>query len=242
MRIFFIAFFIFHLASASALFAQDNFESFDREKWQELTRNIDYSSGEGDEAGEGRNGASKGFERGRPQDDSGGNVNSSGGGTIFPFGGTVFQVIMIVVFIAVLVIIINKLLGSNIRLKNKKKASGNAEDTIDNLEENLMESDLMRWLRQAVQDKNYRLALRIYYLMIIKELANNGLIDWQKEKTNLDYLYEMRNHGGHHQFEELTGIYQLVWYGEKDLGDSYLIEASHKFKSYFQSINASANG
>lgn len=208
---------------------QDNFDSFDREKWKDLTEDIDYTAGEEDEP-----------EKERKTSD-GESSRSSGGGSIFPVGGQVLQIVIVAVFIVILIIVISKLVGNNLRLRHKG-GSGNTAQTLEELEENLMESDLMKWLKKVVEEKNYRLALRIYYLIIIKELATNGLINWKKEKTNMDYLYEMRGHDSYNQFEEVTGIYQLIWYGEKDLGDKYLLEMSHKFREYFQSIKAPANG
>ncbi|ELR73871.1 hypothetical protein C900_00035 [Fulvivirga imtechensis AK7] len=225
------------------------FESFDRKEWRQITKDIDYSpDGKGGNAGEnnmprGKGNAGKGRQRGELQDDNTSRpISGSGWGTIFPFAGPVLKIIFIVLAIAVLVLVISKLVGNNIWLKRKKKEGDQEQMALEDIEENLMESDLMRWLRKAVEDKNYRLALRIYYLMIIKELSIKGLIIWKKEKTNLEYLYEMRDHGSHSQFEEITGIYQLVWYGEKELGDGYLINASHKFKDYFQAINTLQNG
>lgn len=209
------------------------FKSFDREKWQEIKKGINYT---GDETVQ--------EEEQEKEEDNDQWSQSSGpdfGGSLFSFAGPVFKILIIAVFIVLLVFVISKLIGNNVWLKKNRKTTGR-QVPIEELEENLLESDLMLWLKKAADEKNYRLALRIYYLMIIKELSVKGLIRWQKEKTNHEYLYEMRGHSSHQQFEELTGIYQLIWYGEKDLGDPYLIKASHKFKDYFHSINTLNNG
>lgn len=230
MRVFLLTIVVLVSMFSQVCGQQRNFDSFDREKWRDLTEDIDYSESEEAKPEKKKNNKADG-ERSR----------SSGGGSIFPVGGQVFQIVIIAVFIVILIIVISKLVGNNLRLRHKGD-SGNTEQTLEELEENLMESDLMKWLKKVVEEKNYRLALRIYYLIIIKELASNGLINWKKEKTNMDYLYEMRGHNSYNQFEEVTGIYQLIWYGEKDLGDKYLLEMSHKFRQYFQSIKTPANG
>lgn len=208
------------------------FQSFDREKWQEIKKDIDYTADESKQEDESEEEANDQWSQ---------SWGNNFGGTLFPFAGPVFKIVIIAAFIVLLVFVISKLMGNNVWLKKKIKTTYR-QVPIEELEENLLESDLMMWLKKAVDEKNYRLALRIYYLMIIKELSVKGLILWKKEKTNHEYLYEMRGHSSHHQFEELTGIYQLIWYGEKDLGDPYLIKASHKFKDYFQSINTMNNG
>lgn len=248
MRMRGICLFIFMFICALPDLKGQEFESFDRKEWRQITKDIDYSpGGNSSSAGESnmpgsRGEEGKGRKRGEPQDDGAGEPASTGWSTVFPFAGPVLKMIFIVLVIVVLVFVISKLIGTNIWLKNKKKEGGEEKIDIEAIEENLMESDLMRWLRKAVEEKNYQLALRIYYLMIIKELSIKGLILWKKEKTNLEYLYEMRDHSSHSQFEEITGIYQLVWYGEKELGDKYLINASHKFKDYFNAINTLQNG
>lgn len=222
----FLAFITVAISWSPVLYAQD-FESFDREKWKEITRDIDYSPGEQEDEPEEERSSSP--ER-----------SEGSGGTLFPFAGPVFKLLLITFFIVLLVIVVSKLMGRNI-LANKKVKSDGAV-ALDELEEKLMESDLMKWLQKAVGEKDYRLALRIYYLMIIKELSLKGLIIWKKEKTNLEYLYEMRGTSGYAGFEELTGIYHLVWYGEKNMDNDYLINASHKFKAFFQSLNSADNG
>lgn len=230
MRIIVLTIALFFLLSPGASGQTDDFESFDRERWKEITKDIDYSPDE-----------EQLKEEKQKDTDTQGDTRSTGGGSIFPFGGQVLQIIVIAVFIIILIIVISKLAGNNLRLRSKEK-DGNMQQKLEDIEENLMESDLMRWLRKVVEEKNYRLALRIYYLIIIKELATRGLINWKKEKTNMDYLYEMRGHNTYDHFEEITGIYQLIWYGEKNMGDKYLIDMSHKFRSYYESINLPENG
>ncbi|MBL6445569.1 hypothetical protein JMN32_04570 [Fulvivirga sp. 29W222] len=204
----------------------EDFDTFNRQHWKEITKDIDYSPDK--------------KELKKKERESKGNVRSKGG-SIFPAGGQFLQIIVIAVFIIILIVVISKLAGNNLRIKAKHKG-GDMQQKLEDIEQNLMESDLMQWLKKVVEDKNYRLALRIYYLIIIKELATKGLINWKKEKTNMDYLYEMRGHNTYDRFEEVTGIYQLIWYGEKNMGDQYLVEMSHKFKSYYQSINQYDNG
>ncbi|UII19490.1 hypothetical protein [Fulvivirga ligni] len=211
------------------------FESFDRKEWEDITKEIDYSDGRDENTRNKRGSNDESVERGDGDEYS--SSDSSGPSWSIPaFGGQVFQFIMILVLVAVLVFVLYKILGSHGGFNPKnKKLSDNI--SVEDLEEKLMESDLLIWLKKAVSDKNYKLALRIYYLMIIKELSLKGIIHWKKEKTNLEYMMEMRDHESYNQFEEVTNIYHLVWYGDKNVGDPYLINASHKFKAYFQSIN-----
>ena len=47
-------------------------------------------------------------------------------------------------------------------------------------EEHIYESDLDRFIREATEQGNYALAIRLYYLAIIKELSLNRTILWKK--------------------------------------------------------------
>ncbi|UII26149.1 hypothetical protein LVD15_23060 [Fulvivirga maritima] len=219
---------------APRTYAQES-ATFDRETWADITKDIDYTDADSENTRTKKGRGNEGLERERATEYQ---ESAPSNWSLPSFGGQIFQFIMIIAFVAIIAFIIYKLLGSQLGLSNPKNKKGNGEAvTIEDLEEKLMESDLMKWLKKAVSEKNYKLALRIYYLMIIKELSQNGLISWKKEKTNLEYLMEMRDHSTHSQFEELTGIYQLVWYGDKHVGDEYLIKMSHKFKAYFQYLN-----
>ncbi len=87
--------------------------------------------------------------------------------------------------------------------------------TLENLEQHLDETDLIPFLQAALDAQNYALAIRLYYLQIIKNLAAGGLIRWSKEKTNRDYLHEMRTHRLSSEFRRLTALYERVWYGNQ---------------------------
>ncbi len=87
--------------------------------------------------------------------------------------------------------------------------------TLEEVENDLHESDLERFLRQALEKSDYRLALRIYYLMILKALSLKELIVWKKDKTNYEYCQELRPVAGvYQQFKSITLLFDRVWYGD----------------------------
>ena len=71
-------------------------------------------------------------------------------------------------------------------------------------------------LQQAEATGNYRLAVRLGYLEVLKQLADQNLIRWQPDKTNHDYLYELPIGTLPPAFRELTRQFDYVWYGEHD--------------------------
>ena len=97
------------------------------------------------------------------------------------------------------------------------RAEDGTEITLANLDEYIQETDLQRFLREAVEKGNYSQAVRIYYLQIIKDLSKKEAILWRKEKTNRDYMREMRNHPLSTDFRTATRTYEAVWYGNGEL-------------------------
>jgi hypothetical protein len=88
---------------------------------------------------------------------------------------------------------------------------------LDNLEDHIHETDLERYIREALEQGNYNLAVRIYYLQIIKDLSLKNLIVWKREKTNRDYSFEMESNELGHDFKRCTFMFELAWYGNTPL-------------------------
>lgn len=95
-------------------------------------------------------------------------------------------------------------------------------------EELIKNQDLPTLINKAIADQNYRLAIRYYYLLILRKLSEKELIGWQQEKTNEDYINELTSSKLHTDFKELTYLYDYVWYG------NFLIDKNDFLKSQTQ--------
>jgi hypothetical protein len=69
-------------------------------------------------------------------------------------------------------------------------------------------------IKEAINQKNYRLAIRYYYLLSLKHLTESDSIAWQPQKTNEDYISEIETDHIKTDFKNITRIYDYVWYGE----------------------------
>ena len=101
---------------------------------------------------------------------------------------------------------------------NKKiKLDGETID-IEHIEENLVQiDDLDPVIQQAIRQGNYTLAIRLYYLAILKALTEDQAIVWKRDKTNRAYVAEMRNHTFSQSFSSTTRLFERVWYGNLNL-------------------------
>lgn len=110
--------------------------------------------------------------------------------------------------------------------------------TLAEIETNLQEADVEGFLKQALADKDYRLAIRLYYLAIIKELSAKGVIEWKKDKTNGHYMRELRskNHPKLKDFRAVTRIFEYVWYSNMAFDGGQFEEVRINFKDLLASI------
>lgn len=96
----------------------------------------------------------------------------------------------------------------------------------ETLGENIHELDFPTQLRAAEEAGNLRLAVRLGYLALLKQLTDRSLITWQPDKTNHTYLRELASQRPalRPPFAEATRQFEYVWYGELPLSASLYAE------------------
>jgi hypothetical protein len=148
--------------------------------------------------------------------------------------GITLKYLFIIGFITALVLF---LLKSRFRLlfyKNKNISDG---ILISEINEDINKLDIVDLIKNAKTDKNWRLAIRYYYLNLLKALSNKEIIIWEINKTNKDYINELKTNNYYEKFKELSYIYNYVWYGNFNIDESSFIEISLKFDLVLQNIN-----
>lgn len=105
-------------------------------------------------------------------------------------------------------------------------------------DENIIKNeDIQELISKAIEQKNYRLAIRYYYLFVLKELSENHLIIWEPQKTNEDYIKELSADGIKRDFKTITRIYDYIWYGEFDIDEMKFETLKPSFETVTKSIN-----
>ncbi|MDT8415846.1 MAG: DUF4129 domain-containing protein [Flavobacteriaceae bacterium] len=94
----------------------------------------------------------------------------------------------------------------------------------------IQNADLNTLIQQAIQEQNFRLALRYSYLNTIKTLSEKGLIDRQPHKTNSDYIKELKSASLADGFSSITRWYNFVWYGQFDISETQFSELGTTFR------------
>lgn len=68
-------------------------------------------------------------------------------------------------------------------------------------------------IQNALQNGNYRLAIRLLYLQNLKVLTDKNIIVWQSNKTNYAYLHEINESNLRQLFKHITDVFEYAWYG-----------------------------
>lgn len=117
---------------------------------------------------------------------------------------------------------------------NKKQHS--VEIVSDNIETELREANFDELIKNAVKNSNFNLATRYYYLKTLKVLNEKGLIERDADKTNSDYIYEIKNSQLRKDFQYISYIYNYSWYGEFELNQEAWQQAETGFESFLKSV------
>lgn len=139
-------------------------------------------------------------------------------------------------FILLILYALSKLLDMELRKLFKKPKPKQPRLQYENVEENIHEMDFNSLIQQAIEQKLYRKAVRLYYLRILKTMTDKEIIEWQINKTNRDYRYELEKTGHSAGFEEITFLFDYIWYGEFPIDEPVFKETQDKFQNFISQI------
>jgi hypothetical protein len=215
-------------AAAQEKYNQETIDKrdIDAEKWRKATAGIDYS----DEK----------MEKQTPMRQSSGGGGSGvaalAGGLLvflkwfFIIGGICFLAFLIYRFVGE---------GNIFGTPSRKIGVDSEEIDLNNIEENLETAELDPIIKKAIAAKNFPLAIRLYYLAILKELTLAGAIVWKKDKTNRIYVQEMQPHPLMETFRQVTTIFERVWYGDTPLDEAGFEQIQPSFQGLLKDTRVS---
>lgn len=151
-----------------------------------------------------------------------------------PPGLMIIPLILLGIFLLVLIIIFIKN-SPRISVSHSINISEQIEETED--PDLFTTGDLEQHLAKAIEDENYRLAIRIHFLILIKSLQDKELIKWRKEKTNIDYLNELSNKNIQQSLKPLILVFEKTWYANYPISSDVYKSLSLSFNQLNQSIN-----
>ena len=103
-------------------------------------------------------------------------------------------------------------------------------------EELIKNENLEQLIQEAVDVSNYKLAVRYYYLLVLKKLSEKELVIWRQEKTNEEYVAEINKAHLRQDFMETTRVYDFVWYGNFEINETDFKKVQALFITFTKKI------
>jgi hypothetical protein len=113
--------------------------------------------------------------------------------------------------------------GSNVGLFRKKSRITASEEE-EMITEDIFAINYQKEIDRAVAQGNYRLAVRLMFLRLLKNMSEKNIIHYKQDKTNLDYLLQLQPSNYYKNFFRITRNYEYSWYGQFEVSeDAYRI-------------------
>ncbi|PJB11242.1 MAG: hypothetical protein CO119_11800 [Flavobacteriales bacterium CG_4_9_14_3_um_filter_40_17] len=148
----------------------------------------------------------------------------------------IFEILPYVAAIALLLVIVMLIIKGKISPLTADLSNPNAFAYTED-EALLNHPDLDGLVAEAIQNKDYRKALRFSYLKCIKSLAEQHQIDWQPDKTNTDYTRELQTIELRPEFINITRWYNRVWFGNFPVEADQFSELQVSFDKFQNTMN-----
>lgn len=99
------------------------------------------------------------------------------------------------------------------------------------LDEELITDDALldKLITDAIQKSNYRLAIRFLYLQTLNKLNDKGWLLLSPDKTNYQYVQELKNKHFKNDFARITLHYEYAWYGDFNIEETVFKPVKQEF-------------
>lgn len=99
-------------------------------------------------------------------------------------------------------------------------------------------TNFQKLIEDAVNEGNYRYAIRYHYLDMLKKMSTAGIISYDPDKTNFDYASEITDPFINEQFLYTSYLYNYIWYGEFTIDQQQYEKAASSFTFLLKNMAA----
>ena len=135
--------------------------------------------------------------------------------------------VFIIFAVATILFFVFKVMGMNRQALFGRDGSGSLDYSVS--AEDIHNISFDEAISEAIASGNYRLAIRLLYLQTLKKLSEKGIITWQINKTNSDYLKEVSQQKWSPLFSSITNNFDYTWYGEMPVDKEHFEEVRQQF-------------
>lgn len=194
-------------------------EVLNHEQWEELSENIDYTE------------TYKEFEK---KDKT---LKEKKRKERNPINLHALKPILIAIIIGILAVLLFLVMNKFFKFFDERVTNTELKATVENLDENIHNADFDYLLNQALSNNEFKLAIRILYLKIIKQLSDNQSITWKREKTNSHYVREMASGKLGKPFAFLTLVYEEAWFSDHLIDRNKYEQISDHFFTFINKLS-----
>ena len=143
---------------------------------------------------------------------------------------TVTYIILGVIFVLIVyrIVVVNNLFMT--------AASRRRKEITDEPEAEIDDNNLDAKMQAAIQERNYRAAIRFMYIKSLRSLHEKGWIRYHAQATNNEYISQVHPYGVGNEFRFLTHVYEYVWYGEFALSEEQFNRVQQNFQHFFNAV------
>lgn len=144
------------------------------------------------------------------------------------------KILPYLIIVLVLVLIALKFTGLSLSQLMKPSLVKVGDTGFYSENESIQKANFNALINEALEQNNYRMAIRYSYLLLLQQLHIKGFIEWEKQKSNFDYLLAIKKQNFYSDFCDITNVYESAWYGETP----WTIQ---EYKQHFDAINTKVN-
>jgi hypothetical protein len=145
-------------------------------------------------------------------------------------------VIWLVIIGGFLAFIIWYLGESNVRLFRKRAKGAEETPVSDEIPEDIFAINYQKEIDKAAGAGNYRLAVRLMFLRLLKTLAEKNVIAYKQDRTNFDYLLQLHATRYYNDFFRITRNYEYSWYGKFEISSNAYTVIKSDFENLAKQI------
>lgn len=110
----------------------------------------------------------------------------------------------------------------------------------DESEENIHELNFDELIAQTLRNQNYRLALRLTYLKLLKDLDSANIIKWRGDKTNHELIIQIKQQQISTPAKELTRKFENIWYGGIEINEDGYASYRNAYNNLAETLKSEA--
>jgi hypothetical protein len=114
----------------------------------------------------------------------------------------------------------------------RRTATIGGEDEADLETSDIFSINYQKEIDKAVNMGNYRLAVRLMFLRVLRTLSDKNLIQYKQDSTNFEYMMQLRATTMYPDFFRLTRNYEYSWYGQFDIDPEKYSIIRNEFENF----------